>query len=406
MQVRDDISYFVIPLSVQVEGNDYLVGNTDIEEFYQFEAPGLWVIQRLQEGLTISAIRELIITVYPEPIDVDSFIELLLEIGFILPEDRQSLYHDRVKELSKSRLFSSKVSQRIASWIFSAGFAGVGAVIILWATYLLIKNPDIRPHISAFYFERYQTLALLSLLGLNALSTLIHELGHMLAAARWGVASKFGFGNRLWSIVAESDLSGIMALPRKQRYLPLLAGMLADLLTLSLITGILRFVLPDEHPFLISLFKAWFLQIFLTMLWQCNIFLKTDFYFVLCNYWSFPNLDSAARVYIKDKIHMFSLGLFGRKSIGSPSKKSVLRIFSLVWLLGRIFSIGMLFIVLIPTLGRYAQHSITVMKSSDHSILDKLDIGFAFGVYALIFILGIVLWVKSHLQKSREVLYA
>jgi putative peptide zinc metalloprotease protein len=36
--------YFVIPLSVQKDGDDYLVGNAEMGDFYQFPAQGLKIL--------------------------------------------------------------------------------------------------------------------------------------------------------------------------------------------------------------------------------------------------------------------------------------------------------------------------------------------------------------------------
>jgi hypothetical protein len=49
--------YFVIPLSVQKDGDDYLVGNAEMGDFYQFPEQGVKILNMLKSGFTAPVIQ-------------------------------------------------------------------------------------------------------------------------------------------------------------------------------------------------------------------------------------------------------------------------------------------------------------------------------------------------------------
>jgi hypothetical protein len=225
----------------------------------------------------------------------------------------------------------------------------------------------------------------------------MHELGHMLAAARQGIKSKYGFGNRLWDIVAESDLTGILTLPKSQRYLPMLAGLLVDILCTSLLTILLDILLRNgAGPFPIQVVQVLVVEIVLGMAWQFNIFVKTDIYFVLCNYFSYPDLDRDARIYLRDVLFRVSLGRFGRKAPASISSQLiVLRVFSLIWLFGRLLALSVLFGVFMPTIWQYIESAIEMAKGPPTSAWMALDTILYVAIVLTIFGTGMYMWLKQ-----------
>ena len=110
----------------------------------------------------------------------------------------------------------------------------------------------------------------------------------MLAAARHGIKSKYGLGNRLWNIVAESDITGILTLPKSKRYFPMVAGVLVDIFSISVTTILIQNLLQhNARPFVIQVCQAVVLENVIAIAWQFNIFVKTDVYYIICNYLSY-----------------------------------------------------------------------------------------------------------------------
>ena len=70
----------------------------------------------------------------------------------------------------------------------------------------------------------------------------------------------------------------------------------------------------NTGPFVIQVVQVLVLETVIGMAWQFNVFVKTDIYFVLCNYFSYPDLDKDARTYLLNVLHKVTLGRFGREA--------------------------------------------------------------------------------------------
>lgn len=357
MANSDAIEYFVIPLSVQKEGEIYMVGNADLQEFYQFPEEGLRILDMLRAGETSRSIKASFAREQEEAIDVDDFIETLKQVGFIYPADEKARHQEKLDLAEdKDKRLVFKAGGQLAKILFSPVLLVCYFCIVCYAFYWMVQDAALRPNMHAFYFEKNMTLSMLTVLVLFLLIVLMHELGHMLAASRRGVSARLGIGNRMWYIVAESDITGIFSLPRNQRYFPLLAGMLVDVVNIALLTILIKLLM--EHGasgYIEQVVQVLIMQIIFNLLWQFNIFMKTDIYYVICNYLSHPDLDREARAYLRNALYGLSCGRFGAPAI-APIRGNihVLRTFVAIWLVGRVLSIGFLLVVFLPTIYRYA----------------------------------------------------
>ena len=54
-------------------------------------------------------------------------------------------------------------------------------------------------------------------------------------AVAWGLRTRLSVGRRLYYIVFVTEMDGLVTVPRRKRYLPMLAGMLTDLLVLAVL---------------------------------------------------------------------------------------------------------------------------------------------------------------------------
>ena len=396
MSTTDLQRYFVIPLSVQPEGDLYLVGSADIGDFYQLPDEGVKILDMLRSGDTVTAIRSRLAAI-GESVDVEGFVAQLADIGFIYPEDKKQLFAENAEAAAQNlrRVFSADI--RLARALFSAPAVACYISIVLYAVFCAVNYPEARVNWLAFYTERYRTALLLCVLALSLIHVALHELGHMLAAGRYGIKSRYGLSNRLWNIVAESDITGILSLPKSQRYLPMLAGLLVDTLSVSLLTIAAQILLQNgASHFLIQIIQALVLEIIIGMTWQFNIFVRTDLYYVLCNYLNHPDLDKDARIYLKSVFYRLTFGRFGSKAEAIDSRNlNVLRVFSLIWLFGRILSLMTLFGIFLPTMGKYVVSAFSLLSGPPESILLAIDTF----VYVLITLtmlsIGMYMWVKE-----------
>ena len=401
MSIAGAQQYFVIPLSVQKDGDDYLVGNADLGDFYQFPEQGLKILNMLISGLTASAIQSRLQDEYQETVDVDGFVEQLTSIGFIHPGTEQAKAQEHLDAVARDSRRTFNVSPRIAQAIFSTPAMTAYCAVVAYAVVSAILDPRLRINFNAFYIERYRTPFLLLVLSLALVHVAFHELSHMLAAARHGIKSKYGIGNRLWMIVAESDLTGILTLPRSQRYFPMLAGLMADILWASLLTILVKTLLTfGAGTFAVQLAQALVLDIVISMRWQFNIFVKTDIYFVVCNYFRHPDLDSDARRYLGNLLHRMTLGRYGTAVSGGFQSLIAVRVFSAIWILGRIMSALVLFGVFLPTMARYIISAVQLLMGPPVSIWIAVDTLTYVAIMLSMIGVGMYVWVKQRNASS------
>ena len=418
MIAAPDQRYFVVPLSVQREGDDFLVGNAELEEFFQLPAEGVRILSMLRDGAPLSAIEaafgqgdpggeaasSLVDAIAGDTtIDVAGFVESMIEIGFVYPADQAHRHAERLAAVLADRRLVFRADRRLAAAIFSRPMLIVYLAIVGGAIACAIRYPESRLQTDAFFVEDHFAATLVLLLLASSATTALHELGHMLAAAAHGVVSRLGFGMRIWFVVAEADLSGIMALPKRHRYVPLAAGMMVDVLNIALITiAVTMLVRHGEHGFTIVLLQALALQLVVTLLWQFNLFLRTDVYFILCTWFGQPDLDRDARVYLSSLLARASLGRLGRPA-GEHAFNDlrVVRVFAAVWVAGRIAALAMLVLVLLPTLWAYALKAYRAFADPSASRATAYDLGAFALLSTLLVAAGLFLWIR---QRPRSAL--
>lgn len=394
--------YHVAPVSIVDEGDYYLVGDPATNDFYQFPPVAVDVLELLKSGASVPAIAAELRR-RGDVIDIDDLIAALVALNLIKPLR------------GGERAIAVPGTTPYPSGSFSMAVAAGRAIFSRWglAAYLLIVGaagfamsyrPDLVPTTSALAFNEHLTVTMLALLMLHGAVVMVHEGSHMLAAARHGVRSRMGFGNRLWSIVAEADLSGILALPRRQRYLPLLAGMLADTLIVALCTlALAAFTAPGGGAAIgVVLVKALILQILLTIAWQFNFYLRTDVYFLLCTYARQPRLDVDAQDYRSAVLHRISGGAIGRKATHGGRVGTAVRLFALLWLIGRLFMLGALAFIFLPTIAHYVMLAIATLGDPNAGTYRKLDMILFTTVVVTLMGVGMGMWLWNIMRAFRK----
>jgi hypothetical protein len=87
-------------------------------------------------------------------------------------------------------------------------------------------------------------------------------------------------GRRMYFIVFETALDGLVVVPRRQRIVPILAGMLADVLVMAMLTLTAALTLrSDGTPSALGrLCLAMAYSTLLRLIWQFYFYLRTDLY--------------------------------------------------------------------------------------------------------------------------------
>jgi len=126
-----------------------------------------------------------------------------------------------------------------------------------------------------------------------------HEWFHYLAAVSLGVPAQIKFGSRYIFIVLETQSDAINLLERSKRHRFYLAGMIGDLLFMVFlfhVSTLLALLGITIDPRLLSLC---FLQTAAGIIFQFDIFLKTDLYFVLTDLFKKDNLYTNSGIVLK-----------------------------------------------------------------------------------------------------------
>jgi putative peptide zinc metalloprotease protein len=233
----------------------------------------------------------------------------------------------------------------------------------------------------------------------------LHEMAHLVAARAVGVASRFGISHRLWFLVAETDMSGLWTVPREKRYLPILAGPLADATSASLLIFSLFgfrhgwWALPDSVQ---TVARALLLIFLLSLLWQCFLFVRTDLYYVVSNFFGCKNLLGDTEALLRSTLGRLLPILPPSPRPAIPDRElRVVKLYLGVWFLGRAVALSALVFIYIPLVYKYfttiAVTFAAGYRASHYAFLDALV---AITLVLAPLVAGWWLWLRSLFWKT------
>ncbi|MFE1408402.1 hypothetical protein ACFW5D_33325 [Streptomyces sp. NPDC058770] len=270
--VRDLDSPLVLHRLVHLEENgEVTIGRPDTESFAIFPPDGAALVRRLQEGATPRQAADWYAVEYGEPIDVADVVEVLHELDFVMPEPGP------VPEAAPPVRW-----QRLGRALFSpVAWLCYGAVVA-WATVLVVRSPELLPTPRDMVFSEYYSLIMVVMTVAAAPLIAIHEIYHALAGRRLGVGSRTRMSYRFYFLVVETSLDGLVVVERRRRYLPILAGMLVDVVligVLIIVADLTRGPGGDGLAARVCLAVAFAAVI--RVLWQFFFYLRTDIYVLI-----------------------------------------------------------------------------------------------------------------------------
>ena len=274
------------PLTFVEERDGITVGRPDADSYAMLPADGAALLRRLSEGMPVGEAADWYRTEFGESIDMDDFVEALHELGFI-------------RAAGESVVVAKEVGLQ---WLGRAMFSPLAlagyAVLVAAALIVLVMQPELRPHAANVFFTSSLVAVQLVLTFAQVPVLVVHEGFHVLAGRRLGLPSKLSLGRRLYFLVVQTELDGLLGVPRRKRYLPFLAGMLADVLVFSLLT-IGSAVLGPNLLGRLALAVAYL--VVLRFVWQFYVFLRTDLYYVLTTMLGCTNPHEATMAYLRGK---------------------------------------------------------------------------------------------------------
>jgi putative peptide zinc metalloprotease protein len=405
-----DAKVKVFQFTSQPQGEEVVLGRQNGSVFIAIPREALTVLNHLADGRTIGETQDLYFQEHGEVPDLDDFLQYLESRGFIAPAGAGEQI-EAVEEgpaAAAPRYHFTNVSSELARKIFGKRSLLACAALVACAVAAMFVDPALVPGPKALLFERNVTFYAVVLLLWGYSTIFLHEMGHLLAGRALGVNSRLGISHRLWVLVAETDLTGLWSVPRRDRYLPLLAGAVIDLASGSIFVLVLfahRQGWIALHPVGLRLAQAILFVYMMRLLWQCFFFVRTDFYYVITTYLGCNNLLGDTEAFLRNQMARIFKWISPVDQSAIPRQElKIIKMYSLVWLLGRALAFGTLFFVTLPLALGYFKLLVRAIQAG----FGANPWGFVDAVVVATFTLiplvaGMVLWLLSLFKNWRRV---
>ncbi|MFN0090177.1 MAG: hypothetical protein ACKVWR_07915 [Acidimicrobiales bacterium] len=382
-------------LSVLDEGgDDVVIGRTDIDSYAIFPRDGAALIEELKAGRSPAEAGEWYEQQFGDQVDIDDFLATLHDLEF-------------VGTAEPAPPAGPVRWQRLGAALFSPFAWLVYLVIVAEAVAAAWFDPRLAPQQGNVFFSRYLVLVELTVLVGQSALALVHEAFHVLAGRRLGVRSRLRISHRFYFVVFETALNGLVVVPRRRRYLPLLAGMLADVLVVALLT--LAAALSRRPDGSIPLWGGVCLALAFTTIpriaWQGYFFLRTDVYHLIATAFGCVDLHNTSRQWLANRLHD-RFGLPRRRydeAAWSPVDARCARWYGPLAALGYTLAVAVAVLVVLPvTLRFFGAAAARLFDPGSSSAAEMADSAVLLTLTAAQFALAGVLAVRERRSKERR----
>jgi hypothetical protein len=275
------------PLTIHDDGDEVVVAREGAETYDVFPADGAALLSRLRQGATPAEAATWYQGCYGEPVDMAEFVEALHVLGYVRTGPVEPVEGTR----------TPLAWQRLGRTVFSLPAVIACVCVMAVAVVACALDPRMVPTHDDVFFTRSLLLIEVTVLVGQLPLTVIHELAHFLAGRRIGVPSRIRVAHRFTVVVFETVLDGLVMLPRRQRYLPMLAGILADLVVMGALVDIAWILrsFSGGGGIAPTVCLALAFTTLPRILWQFFVFLRTDVYYLLATALRCDDLDGAGR---------------------------------------------------------------------------------------------------------------
>jgi putative peptide zinc metalloprotease protein len=389
----------------QREGEEVVIGLPVTNSFLALPLEALEILDCLSSGKTVGEAQLEFVRAHGVEPDVDDLLQCLERRGFVrLLEGPELKAKSADYAGARTRYHFSRIPVSVAKRFFGPFALFIYSATIFTALVIAISHPSLIPGRSSLLFTRHRTLKICCLALIGYGTVFLHEFAHLLAAKARGVESRVGISNRLWILVAETDMTGLWAVPRNRRYLPVLAGPLLDsfcaaLLFLVYVGDARNLFLPVSMG---QLVRALIFMYIFRLLWQCCLFVRTDFYYVITTFFGCKNLMKDTQIFLRNLLlravgseELIDQGHIPRR------ERNVIKLYSILWVLGRGVALASLFFVTLPIMLHYVGGAFLALRRGyvgDHyGYIDSVMVGL---INIAPIAIGLILWATSHMRRG------
>ncbi|WP_327674426.1 hypothetical protein [Kitasatospora sp. NBC_00458] len=338
------------------EADEVTIGSPETDTYAVFPADGAELVRMLADGATPREAAERYEAVHGESVDIADLVEVLADLDLLRPDSAP------VDEAAPVRW------QRLGRLVFSRPALIGYALVTALAVVEMVRTPRLVPSIDHIFFSPSYTLVVLMLFFGQAPLLALHEAFHALAGRRLGLRSRLSVGRRLVYLVLETSLDGLVSVPRRQRYLPIMAGMLADVLAIAVLTLVADATGGGTASFCLAMAYATVLR----LAWQGFFYLRTDLYVLLSTVLGTVNLHAAAADVLRNALRRAT----GRPPLDldahHPVDRRAARWYAWLMLVGYAFTLTVFAGVVVPTAYRLL-HDMWLRLSGQASVAGRLD---------------------------------
>lgn len=335
-------------LSLVPEGDDVTVGNPATGTFVAVPAVGGIVLTALANGASLDEAAEAARIHAGVEVDVPDFLTVLEAAGILV--------YDTDGETGRHARWIAGVPQRAAKPLFGKAAWCFYALALVFTGIAFATRPALRPSFENYMFLPDPMIAILVLFLFTMAITVLHEGWHWLAARAEGVPARFRISYRGAFIVAETDLSLLLTLPRRRRYGPMLAGPAFDVSVLAIAVG-LRWAYFDAGAPIgdttARLLGALVLATLFNLVWQCAFFMRTDLYAILACALKCENLYRVSWLTLKSRLLPLRPPEAEELHAASTRDRSVASWFSLLYLVGMLGVFAFMLSIALPSAGGF-----------------------------------------------------
>ncbi|WP_217712046.1 hypothetical protein [Kitasatospora sp. NA04385] len=331
------------PLVYLEEGDEVTVGRVDTDSYAVLPADGARLVRWLADGLTPRQAARAYEREYGEGVDVADLLAGLDELGFVRTAAEPEPPRPPVRW------------QRLGRLAFGPPAWACYLLVVALAVAATVRTPDLAPRPANVFFSPYFTVVALVLFVGQFPLILVHEGFHALAGRRLGLPTRLRIGHRLIFIVLETSLDGLVAVPRRRRYLPILAGMLADTVLIAALTLVAAATRQPDGALggAGKLCLAFAYATLLRLAWQAFLHLRTDLYVLLGTVLGCQDLHATAQGVLRNALRRRTGRPLLDESGRHPADRRAARWYAWLIVGGYAFSLAVFAAGVLPAASRF-----------------------------------------------------
>jgi putative peptide zinc metalloprotease protein len=403
MYTRDTV-VDVPPFTRQPEGEDVIIGRIETGIFLAVPPEAVELLEQLAQGKNIGEVADQYQRDHGETLDFEDFLSVMEAKGMVRPQ-REDVSADAPSPRTRSRYHFRNFPQPLARRLFSPPVLAGSFVLIALALAAFIRDPSLVQGWRDLYFPDHRTLNWTILILAGYIALFLHELAHLVAARSLGVNSRMGISNRLWYLVAETDLTGLWSVPKRQRYLPMLAGILLDAASGAVLVLVLAYAQKwlRLSPMSARLLRALAFTYLMRLVWQFCLFVRTDLYYVIANFFNCRNLLSDTKALLRNLLaRVLPFVRPVDQSDIPPAEKRIIRVYAVFLVAGRLWALSLLLSVTLPLMVHYAGNLAAAFKVGfSANPADFIDAVLLATYFLAPLVIGFMLWISSFVRRER-----